>query len=73
MSLLWVTAGWPLKKDEKSGPGFLVSATFVALNTADMYISAGVNASDKVDYQRPVAKQGETVSVPVLLWRALFF
>jgi hypothetical protein len=35
------------KKDEKGGPGFLVSATFLALNTADMYNRAGVNASDK--------------------------
>jgi hypothetical protein len=26
------------KKDEKAGPDFLVGATFVALNTADMYI-----------------------------------
>jgi hypothetical protein len=48
MSPRWVTAGWPsIKKDKKSGPDFLVSATFMALNTADMYIRAGVKASDK--------------------------
>jgi hypothetical protein len=39
---------WPLIiDDEKSEPYFLVGATFMALNTADMYIRADVNASYK--------------------------
>jgi hypothetical protein len=48
MSPRWVTRWLAFdKKQEKGGPDFLVSATLVALNTADMYIRAGVNASDK--------------------------
>lgn len=35
------------KKQEKGGPGFLLSATFMVWNTADMYIRARPNASDK--------------------------
>jgi hypothetical protein len=40
----WLVFG---KRDEKIAHGFLVSAPFMALNTADMYNRAGVNASDK--------------------------
>ncbi|HYU47697.1 MAG TPA: hypothetical protein VEK84_16170 [Terriglobales bacterium] len=40
----WLAFG---KRDEKGGLGFLVSARFMALTTADMYIRGGVNASDK--------------------------
>jgi hypothetical protein len=42
-----VTAGWPLIRKFRKKARLLVNAILAALNTADMYIRAGVNASDK--------------------------
>jgi len=59
MSPRWVTHWLAFdKRDEKGGPGFLVSATFMALNTADMYIRVDLNASDK--WGASPAGRGET-------------